>query len=62
MTAGRFRWIDDGRRDDRWNDSRVEHGMLALARACGLNAAADSRIETGRMGGRDVLLTSAAAT
>ena len=48
-------WIAKfGRRDDRWNEPRVEHGMLALARACGLNAAADSRIET--VGGRDVLL------
>ncbi len=47
-------WIAKfGRRDDRWNDSRVEHGMLALARTCGLNVA-DSRIET--VGGRDVLL------
>ena len=42
-----------GRTDDRWNESRVEHGTLALARACGLNVA-DSRIET--VGGRDVLL------
>ena len=47
-------WIAKfGRGDDRWNDSRVEHGMLALARACGLNVAA-SRIET--VAGRDVLL------
>ena len=47
-------WIAKfGRRADRWNDSRAEHGMLALARACGLNVAA-SRIET--VGGRDVLL------
>ena len=42
-----------GRNDDRWNHSRIEHGMLALARACGLNVA-ESRIET--VGGRDVLL------
>ncbi len=42
-----------GRRDDRWNHARVEHGLLMLARACGINAA-DSRIE--RIGGRDVLL------
>ena len=42
-----------GRNDDRWNHPCVEHGMLGLARACGLNAA-DSRIET--VGGRDVLL------
>ena len=47
-------WIAKfGRTDDRWNQSRVEHGMLTLARACGLNVA-DSRIET--VGGRDVLL------
>ncbi|MCY4450793.1 MAG: HipA domain-containing protein [Immundisolibacterales bacterium] len=42
-----------GRNDDRWNHPRVEHGMLSLARACGLNAA-DSRMEA--VGGRDVLL------
>ena len=47
-------WIAKfGRTGDRWNDARVEHGMLALARACGLQVA-DSRIET--VGGRDVLL------
>ena len=47
-------WIAKfGRTDDRWNESRVEHGMLAVARACGLDVA-DSRIET--VGGRDVLL------
>ena len=47
-------WIAKfSRSDDRWNNSRVEHGMLSLARACGLNVA-DSRIET--VGGRDVLL------
>ena len=46
-------WIAKfSRSDDRWN-SRVEHGMLSLARACGLNVA-DSRIET--VAGRDVLL------
>ena len=42
-----------GRQDDRWNQPRVEHALLVLARACGLNTA-DSRIET--VGGRDVLL------
>ena len=47
-------WIAKfGRNDDRWNHARVEHGMLVLARASGLNVA-DSRIET--VGGRDVLL------
>ena len=40
-------------RPARWNETRVEHGMLGLARACGLNVA-DSRMET--VGGRDVLL------
>jgi serine/threonine-protein kinase HipA len=42
-----------GRHDDRWNNPRVEHALLLLARTCGINAA-DSRIET--IGGRDVLL------
>ena len=47
-------WIAKfGRSDDRWNDARVEHGMLGLAGACGLHVAA-SRVET--VGGRDVLL------
>ena len=47
-------WIAKfGRHDDRWNNPRVEHGMLRLARACGLTVA-DSRVET--VGGRDVLL------
>ncbi len=41
------------RRNDRWNHPRVEHGMLALARAAGLRTA-DSRRET--VAGRDVLL------
>lgn len=42
-----------GRGDDRWNHPRVEHALLLLARACGINAA-DSRVES--VGGRDVLL------
>ena len=47
-------WIAKfGRNDDRWNHPRVEHGMLTLARACGLDAA-DSRLES--VAGRDVLL------
>ena len=47
-------WIAKfGRSDDRWNHPRVEHGMLTLARACGLDVA-DSRVE--RIGHRDVLL------
>ena len=41
------------RADDRWNNARVEHAMLDLARACGITTA-ESRIET--VGGRDVLL------
>ena len=47
-------WIAKfARPDDRWNVPRVEHGMLGLARRCGIEAA-DSRIAT--VGGRDVLL------
>ena len=47
-------WIAKfGSRNDRWNHPRVEHGILALARACGLRVA-DSRIET--IADRDVLL------
>ena len=42
-----------GRSEDRWNDPLVEHAMLQLARACGLNAAT-SRIA--RIGRRDALL------
>ncbi len=38
---------------DRWNVPRVEHAMLLLARACGIETP-DSRIVTA--GGRDVLL------
>jgi serine/threonine-protein kinase HipA len=38
---------------DRWNNTRVEHAMLRLARACGLTTA-ESKIET--VGGKDVLL------
>jgi serine/threonine-protein kinase HipA len=39
--------------DDRWNNTRVEHAMLRLARQCGI-CVAESRIET--VGGKDVLL------
>lgn len=47
-------WIAKfNRPDDPWNSARVEHAMLLLARACGLNAA-ESRITS--VGGRDVLL------
>lgn len=41
------------RPDDRWNNPRVEHAMLELARQCGI-AAARSRIET--VAGHDILL------
>ncbi len=41
------------RPDDKWNNARVEHAMLTLARTCGLNAAESRVIEAGR---RDVLL------
>lgn len=41
------------RPDDRWNNTKVEHAMLELAKSCGVSAAI-SRIET--VGGKDVLL------
>jgi serine/threonine-protein kinase HipA len=41
------------RADDRWNNARVEHAMLRLARECEIKTA-ESRIET--VGGKDVLL------
>lgn len=41
------------RDDDRWNNTRVEHAMLRLARECRITTA-ESRIET--VGGKDVLL------
>ena len=47
-------WIAKfSRNDDRWNYPRVEHAMLRLARACGINAA-DGHLET--VAGKDVLL------
>jgi len=47
-------WIAKfNRQDDRWNSARVEHAMLTLARACGLEAA-DSKVVLA--GGRDVLM------
>ena len=47
-------WIAKfGSREDRWNVPRVEHGMLRLARRCGI-AVPESRIES--VGDRDVLL------
>jgi serine/threonine-protein kinase HipA len=41
------------RDDDRWNNTRVEHAMLELAKSCGLGVAT-SRV--GKVGGKDVLL------
>ncbi len=41
------------RPDDRWNNTRVEHAMLELAKSCGISVAT-SRIET--VGGKDALL------
>jgi serine/threonine-protein kinase HipA len=47
-------WVSKfSRPDDRWNNPRVEHAMLELARLCGINAAR-SRIET--VGDKDVIL------
>lgn len=47
-------WIAKfNRPDDAWNNARVEHAMLLLARACGLTTA-QSRVHG--IGGRDVLL------
>ena len=47
-------WIAKfNRPDDSWNNARVEHAMLTLARACGLNTA-ESRVVD--VAGRDVLL------
>jgi serine/threonine-protein kinase HipA len=41
------------RPDDPWNNARVEHAMLTLARACGLITAASRVVD---VAGRDVLL------
>ncbi len=47
-------WIAKfNRPDDAWNNARVEHAMLTLARACGL-VTAESRVV--EVAGRDVLL------
>ena len=47
-------WIAKfNRHDDTWNHARVEHAMLLLARACGLQTA-ESRLTT--IGDRDALL------
>ena len=47
-------WIAKfNRPDDRWNNARVEHAMLVLARNCGLTTAESRVVE---VAGRDVLL------
>ena len=47
-------WIAKfNRPDDRWNNTRVEHAMLRLARECGISTV-ESRIEA--VAGKDVLL------
>ena len=47
-------WIAKfNRPDDKWNNTRIEHAMLRLARECGITTA-ENHIET--IGGRDVLL------
>ena len=47
-------WIAKfNRDDDKWNNARVEHAMLLLARCCGLTTAASTVVQVGN---RDVLL------
>jgi len=47
-------WIAKfNRPDDNWNQARVEHAMLVLARCCGLSVAESKVVD---VGGRDVLL------
>lgn len=47
-------WIAKfNRPDDKWNNARIEHAMLVLARACGVNTAESRVID---VAGRDVLL------
>jgi serine/threonine-protein kinase HipA len=49
-------WIAKfNRRDDRWNNARVEHAMLTLARECGLSVS-HSRLT--QIADRDVLLVN----
>lgn len=51
---GKGLWIAKfNKPDDKWNNARVEHAMLKLARMCGI-AAAESRVV--KIGARDVLL------
>ena len=47
-------WIAKfNRDDDKWNNARVEHAMLMLARTCGLTTASSTVVQVGN---RDVLL------
>lgn len=47
-------WIAKfNRDDDKWNNARVEHAMLMLARACGLTTASSTVVQVGK---QDVLL------
>ena len=47
-------WIAKfNRDDDKWNNARVEHAMLMLARACGLTTASSTIVQVGK---QDVLL------
>ncbi len=48
LWMAKFNWPDDP-----WNNARVEHAMLVLARACGLMTAESRTVE---VAGRDVLL------
>lgn len=41
------------RQDDKWNNARVEHAMLTLARTCGLDVARSKLVQAG---GRDILM------
>jgi len=51
---GEALWIAKfNRRDDKWNNARVEHSMLVLARECGLSV---SRSRLDQVAGRDALL------
>ena len=51
--GGGYGWRSSAVRDDQWNDPHVEHTMLALGRACGLNCA-ESRITS--VANRDVIM------
>ncbi len=54
VEEGNILWIAKfNRPDDKWNDARVEHAMLMLARDCGIHSA-DSKVVT--IGDRDVLM------